>query len=1071
MAIIKCKMCGGDLNVTEGVTVAECEYCGTKQTVPNVDNEKKLTLFSRANRLRLACEFDKAAGVYENIVAEFPEEAEAYWGLVLCRYGIEYVDDPATGKKVPTSHRSSFDSILEDSDFEQACENADAVARRVYRDEAKAIEDIRKGILEVSGKEPPYDIFICYKETDESGERTVDSVLAQDVYDALTEKGYRVFFSRITLEDKLGAEYEPYIFAALNSAKIMLAFGTDYEYFNAVWVKNEWSRYLKLMAQDKSKHLIPCYKDVDAYDMPKEFQKLQGQDMGKVGAVQDLLRGIDKLLGKGQEATASEPQAEIGPSSAGPNVAALLERGGLSLEDRDWEKARVLFDQVLNLSPKCAEAYLGLALCACQAATREEFAQSWPLREGRSDRNVQRALQFAGPELRAWLEGLEQERTARSEHWQQEQAEQQERRRRLEPLRQRIAVGKDFVAGLRSDGTVAVTGYDTDNRRREAERWSSMVAVAAVKDVLVGLTANGMVLSAQPYETGRNDYADLHDVIAIEKANRFEQRDSIYSAKYALLVLRSDGTVILCDQNRMRRVLATGIASMFINADGEKSTGTSNCLIGVGEDGTERTLGECRWYGSREEQVLSPDGPGPMVTITNRDIESHSNVTASLYGDGTVTSSLPDNLSGPEWKLFDSWEDALKDRERLIKQAETERVRRRPALAQCRERVRRAASLISCGGYGEVFAVQADGTICSTKKRGTENWRDMVAVSSGDKVVKRWGLTEYTYPLSIAGLKSDGTLAFVERHMSQEEQDEDFQLMEAQAQETIRQWTDIREIAVHPNEHLSVTALRRDGTVVTTSPFYASSTYHWRGVVSFAMSGSYCACLLENGTVHFGGAQNYDTRVQDWRNIVSLAFVSDDFSEPVLVGLRDDGTVVATGPLSNEAAQWTDIAAIAAAGSDIYGVRMDGSVAVARSRGYLNWCVDKVEEWDNIVAVFPCCYQGNNYAVIGLKNDGTVIAGVAGARDKDRQAYCKAQKWRLFNSLDTLEQERTEKRSVWQATKEQVKRKKAEKRVALEAEQASLQAELANLKGFFTGKRRKEIGARLAEIETELKKP
>ena len=112
MAIIKCKMCGGDLEITEGVTVAECEYCGTKQTVPNVDSEKKLTLFSRANRLRLAGEFDKAAGVYESIVAEFPEEAEAYWGLVLCKYGIEYVDDPTTGKKVPTCHRSSFNSIL-----------------------------------------------------------------------------------------------------------------------------------------------------------------------------------------------------------------------------------------------------------------------------------------------------------------------------------------------------------------------------------------------------------------------------------------------------------------------------------------------------------------------------------------------------------------------------------------------------------------------------------------------------------------------------------------------------------------------------------------------------------------------------------------------------------------------------------------------------------------------------------------------------------------------------------------------------------------------------------------------
>ena len=89
MAIIKCKMCGGDLNIVEGSTVAECAYCGTKQTVPSADSEKKLTLFARAGRLLRACEFDKAAGVFEAIAADFPEEAEAYWGLVLCKYGIE----------------------------------------------------------------------------------------------------------------------------------------------------------------------------------------------------------------------------------------------------------------------------------------------------------------------------------------------------------------------------------------------------------------------------------------------------------------------------------------------------------------------------------------------------------------------------------------------------------------------------------------------------------------------------------------------------------------------------------------------------------------------------------------------------------------------------------------------------------------------------------------------------------------------------------------------------------------------------------------------------------------------
>ena len=349
--IIKCKMCGGDLALVEGSSIATCEFCGTQQTVPNQDSEKKLIQFERAERLRKNCEFDKAAGVYESIVAEYRQEAEAYWGLVLCKYGIEYVDDPATGKKIPTCHRSSFDSIMEDTDFEQTLENADAEARKVYREEAKQIEEIRRGILAVSSKEEPYDIFICYKETDPKGERTLDSVLAQDLYTALTDKGYRVFFSRITLEDKLGQEYEPYIFAALNSAKVMLAIGTDYEYFNAVWVKNEWSRFLKLMEKDKEKHLIPCYKGIDAYDMPKEFARLQAQDLGKMGAVQDIVRNMEKYV----PLNAGEKSQGGGLSSS---VTDLLDQGYKALENKQWEEADKLFEEVLQISANTPDRFL-----------------------------------------------------------------------------------------------------------------------------------------------------------------------------------------------------------------------------------------------------------------------------------------------------------------------------------------------------------------------------------------------------------------------------------------------------------------------------------------------------------------------------------------------------------------------------------------------------------------------------------------------------------------------------------------------------------------------------------------
>ena len=350
MITFKCKMCGGDLHPEENATTCECEYCGSVQTIPTADNEKKMNLFGRAQRLLRDCEFDKAAGVYESIVAEFPAEAEAYWGLVLCKYGIEYIDDPTTGKKVPTCNRSSFDCVLEDGNFEQACENADSIARRIYRDEARAIEELRKRIIEVSGKEEPYDIFICYKETDEKGDRTLDSVLAQDIYNELTEKGYRVFFSRITLEDKLGQEYEPYIFAALNSAKVMLVVGTDYEYFNAVWVKNEWSRFLKLIAAGKKKTLIPCYKGIDAYDMPKEFTRLQAQDMGKVGAMQDLLHGIEKIcVGANMRPSVATVQQKPEKNSIA-DFAKGLEDIGKPKEDDNKKKS--LFSKLSNGNKK-----------------------------------------------------------------------------------------------------------------------------------------------------------------------------------------------------------------------------------------------------------------------------------------------------------------------------------------------------------------------------------------------------------------------------------------------------------------------------------------------------------------------------------------------------------------------------------------------------------------------------------------------------------------------------------------------------------------------------------------------
>lgn len=264
MAAFKCKMCGGDLIIEKGSTVAECEYCGSKQTLPKLDDDRRTIFYNRANHFRRNNEFDKAAGIYEQILNEDTTDAEAYWSLVLCQYGIEYVEDPATHKRVPTVNRAQFTSVFDDDNYKSALQYADGYQRELYEKEAKTINDIQKGILAISQKEEPFDVFICYKETDANGRRTMDSVLANDLYHQLTQEGFKVFFSRITLEDKLGTAYEPYIFAALNSAKVMVVLGTKLEHFNAVWVKNEWSRYLALAKQSGGKKvLIPAYRDMD----------------------------------------------------------------------------------------------------------------------------------------------------------------------------------------------------------------------------------------------------------------------------------------------------------------------------------------------------------------------------------------------------------------------------------------------------------------------------------------------------------------------------------------------------------------------------------------------------------------------------------------------------------------------------------------------------------------------------------------------------------------------------------------------------------------------------------------
>ena len=391
-------MCSGSIDVMNNESVAECEYCGTKQTLPTAQDENLQALFNRANQLRMKSEFDRAETLYEKIIQNKPNEPEAHWGLILCKFGIEYVEDPKTFKRIPTCHRTSFDSITADDDYKEALKYSDSIQRTLYENEAKEIDRIQKEILALSNKEEPYDVFICYKETDGNGQRTPDSAIANDIYHQLTNENFKVFYAAISLEDKLGSAYEPCIFAALNSSKVMLAIGTNPKYFNAVWVKNEWSRFLKMMKNDKSKLLIPCYKGMDAYDLPDDFAHLQAQDMNKIGFINDIVRGIKKVIVK-DKPKPENTQTVVVNTHNNANVQSLLKRVFIFLEDGDFKSADEYCEKVLDIEPENARAYLGKLMLELRVTQEDKLGDlSEPFEDSS---NYQKIMKFGDDKIKS----------------------------------------------------------------------------------------------------------------------------------------------------------------------------------------------------------------------------------------------------------------------------------------------------------------------------------------------------------------------------------------------------------------------------------------------------------------------------------------------------------------------------------------------------------------------------------------------------------------------------------------------------------------------------------------------
>ncbi|MBO5041842.1 MAG: leucine-rich repeat protein [Clostridia bacterium] len=428
-----------------------CAFCDNRYIEPKQRSDRQEMMLEIAYTDLRNMNFIEAESSFEEIIALYPDLHEAYWGCLSSRCGLKYEED-YSGKKIPTCCLPHMQSILEDSYYQKATALADPEIAAQYRDTAEYVERVRQTWIEHASKLPPYDIFISYKESDaEHGiSRTQDSINAQELYAHLTRQGYRVFYSHDSLRDVVGEKYEPYIFHALETAKVMIVYGTKPEYINSTWLKNEWMRYMKKIERgDKQKgSLLVVYEGFSPYELPGalRFQGIDGASRSCYADIDDRMR---RLI---PQVTAKQEEARKAEETRKAEEAKKVTEAQKAEEARKSEEARKAEEVKKALS--AAEAHT-----AELARLREMTAQAEKANQEEAARRQEEARKAEAERLEKARQAEEAEKTAEAK-----KAEEAKRAEELAAAQKKLwatlsqGASKGLELHRRQDGKFAVTG-------------------------------------------------------------------------------------------------------------------------------------------------------------------------------------------------------------------------------------------------------------------------------------------------------------------------------------------------------------------------------------------------------------------------------------------------------------------------------------------------------------------------------------------------------------------------------------------------------------------------------------
>lgn len=300
-----CPNCGGDLIKVDG-DMYRCENCHVYHKIDNRNLHHDLLDVAA---IRESLNFKLAEQKCRKLLQEYASAdlTDVYWNLLLCEQRVVFETDQK-GAQFP----SFYDIVPTDIESSENYKKCNEYLNRFNSQNAYNYEELVDKMVSAKRKyrriresSKPFDIFICFKKSrseSEGGGETRDYKIAYQLYNVFC-KSYNVFFSEETLFNIGGVtEYEPHIYHALYTAKIMFLICSKREYLESQWVKNEWSRF-KRMADNaqQTKVIIPIFVDDFTPEyLPDDIKSCQGlnNDMYLIDrlktSVNNFLHPVDK---------------------------------------------------------------------------------------------------------------------------------------------------------------------------------------------------------------------------------------------------------------------------------------------------------------------------------------------------------------------------------------------------------------------------------------------------------------------------------------------------------------------------------------------------------------------------------------------------------------------------------------------------------------------------------------------------------------------------------------------------------------------------------------------------------